>query len=100
MALYLVEVQLDVSTPEKRAQIMEQVEQVVKNGGTPDFRLVAGPWGSLENPTLFLVTDNPDLTQSLPALIGFYNAGLIRDLRSRPIIDWEGLKAAAAKVVE
>ena len=50
MSLYLVEVRVDVSTPEKRAQVMERVDQVVKAGGTPTARLMAGPWASMENP--------------------------------------------------
>jgi hypothetical protein len=43
MSLYLAEVRFDVSTPEKRTKVMERVEQVVKAGGTPTARLVAGP---------------------------------------------------------
>jgi len=98
MSLYLAEVRLDASTPENRAQRMERVEQVVKAGGTPTFRLVAGPWASMENPTLFFVFENPDLNQSMPAIMELFDAGLISDIRMRPIMDWEGLKAAAAKV--
>ena len=93
----IVELQLDLSTPEKREQIRERVEQVVKEGGTPTARLVAGPWASMESQTLWLVLDNPDLNQSMPEIIALYNAGLIRDTRSRPIMDWDGLKAAAEK---
>ena len=51
MGLYLVEVDIDVSTPEKRAAIMERIEQVVTNKGTPTAKLVAGPFGSLNRPT-------------------------------------------------
>ena len=98
MSLYLVEIRVDVSTPEKRAQIMERVEQVVKEGGTPTARLVAGPWACMENPTVIFVLENPDLNLTMPAIIELYNAGLISDSRMRPIMDWEGLKAAAAKV--
>lgn len=97
MGLYLVEVDLDVSTPEKRAEVFERVEQVVTNAGTPTAKLVAGPWGSLNRPTIFMVLDNPDLEQSLPEIMGLYNAGLIRDTRSQPIADWNGVKAAAEK---
>lgn len=98
MGLYLVEVDLDVSTPEKRAEVFERVEQVVTNAGTPTSKLVAGPWGSLNRPTVYLVFDNPDQEQSLPEIMGLYNAGLIRDVRTQPITDWNGVKAAAAKV--
>ena len=98
MGLYLVEVDLDVSTPEKRAAVFERVEQVITNAGTPTAKLVAGPWGSLNRPTIYMVFNNPDLEQSLPELMGLYNAGLIRDVRSQPITDWKGVKAAAAKV--
>jgi len=98
MSLYLVEIRLDVSTPEKRAQIAERVEQVVQAGGGATARLVAGPWGSLESPTLFLIQDAPDLNQTMPATMELYNAGLVSDARIRPIMDWEGVKAAAAKV--
>jgi hypothetical protein len=97
MSLYLVEVRLDVSTPEKRTKAMERVEQVVKEGGTPTARLVAGPWASMENPTVLFVLENPDLNQSMPGVIELFNAGLIIDTRVRPIMAWEGVKAAAAK---
>jgi len=95
MPLYLLEMKLDVSTPQKRDAIIERIEQVVKAGGSPNARLVAGPWVSQENPTLLAVFDNPDLTKSLPARMALYNAGLVTDVRLRPIIDWEGAKAAA-----
>ena len=98
MGLYLVEVDIDVSTPAKRAEIFERIEQVVTNAGTPTAKLVAGPWGSLNRPTIFMVLDNPDMEQSLPEIMGLYNAGLIRDTRSHPIADWNGVKAAAEKV--
>ena len=97
MSLYLLEIQLDPSTPEKQAQIMEQVEQVVKNNGTPTSQLVAGPWASIENPTLFFVVEIQDLNQTMPEVIALYTAGLIRDTRMRPIMDYEGAKAAMAK---
>jgi hypothetical protein len=98
MSLFLSEIRLDASTPEKRAQIMERVEQVIKAGGSGAARLVAGPWASLENPTLFLVQEVSDLNQSMPEIMELYNAGLILDTRQRPIMEWEGAKAAAAKV--
>ena len=97
MSLFLVEIQMDVSTPEKREQVMQRLEQVVQAGGTPTGRLVAGPWVSLENPTVTLVIDNPDLDQTMPEIIGLYNAGLIRDTRIRPVMDYEKAKAAVAK---
>jgi hypothetical protein len=97
MSLDLVEIRLDASTPEKRTQIVERVEQVVKAGRTPTQRLVAGPWASLENPTLFVVFDNPDLNQTMPEIMELYSAGIISDTRIRPIMDWEAAKAAAAK---
>jgi hypothetical protein len=34
----------------------------------------------------------------MPEIIELYNAGLILDTRQRPIMEWEGAKAAAAKV--
>ena len=43
MGLYLVEVDIDVSTPDKRGEIFERIEQVVTNTGTPTAKLVAGP---------------------------------------------------------
>ncbi len=98
MGLYLVEVDIDVSTPEKRAAVMERIEQVVTNKGTPTAKLVAGPFGSLNRPTIYLALDNPDQLQSLPELMGLYEAGLVRDIRTEPVADWDSIKAAAAKV--
>jgi hypothetical protein len=97
MSLYLVEVRVEISTQEKRAKVMERIEQVVKEGGTPTARLVAGPWASMENPTVLFVFENPDLNQTMPAIMELFNEGLISDSRMRPIMDWEGVKAAAAK---
>ncbi len=95
MALYLAEMDLDVSTPEKRAAIMERAEQVVKAGGTPNSKLVAGPWASHENPKLFWVFDSPDLTKSFPERMALFNGGLLKNLRINPIATWEETKAAA-----
>jgi len=95
MSLYLYELRLDPSTAEKRTQIMERVEQVVKAGGTPTGRLVAGPWASLENPTLYFVFEVTDLNQTMPATMELYSAGLISDMRMRPVMDWASAKAAA-----
>ncbi len=97
MSLYLAEIQFDLSTPEKRAQIRERVDQLVQDGGTPTARLKGGPWGSMESGTLWLVMDSPDLNAGFPEVIALYNAGLIRDTRLRPVMEWEGLKAAADK---
>ncbi len=98
MGLYLVEVDIDVSTPEKRAAIMERIEEVITNKGTGTAKLVAGPFGSLHRPTVYFAFDNPDQLQSLPDIMGLYNAGLIRDVRSEAVADWDSIKAAAAKV--
>ena len=98
MSLYLWEMHLDVSTPEKRTKLMERIEEVVKAGGSPSGRLVAGPWASLENPTLVAVVETPDLSQSMPATMELYNEGLINNMHIRPIMTWEGAKAVAAKV--
>tara|TARA_B100000029_G_C16760686_1_gene661698 strand:+ start:354 stop:485 length:132 start_codon:yes stop_codon:yes gene_type:complete len=43
MSLYLGELHIDLSTKEKRQAIAERVEQVIKEGGTDNARLVAGP---------------------------------------------------------
>jgi hypothetical protein len=51
----------------------------------------------METPTVIFVLENPDLNQTMPAIMELYNAGLISDSRLRPIMDWEGAKAAAAK---
>ena len=92
--LYLVEIQLDIS---KQEEVMARIEQLVKENGTPTSTLVAGPWFSMENPTMWLVAENPDLTKTMPEIISLYENGLIKDTRQRPIIDFEGVKAAAAK---
>ena len=94
MSLYLFEVQLNI---EKQGQVMARVEQLVKENGTPNAKLITGPWFSQENPTMWLVVDNPDLDQSMPELISLYDNGLIKDTRLRPMIDFDGLKAAVAK---
>ena len=94
MSLYLLEVQLNI---EKQEQVMARVEQLVKENGTPNATLMAGPWFSQENPTMWLVVENPDLNQSMPELISLYENGLIKDTRLRPMIDFDGLKAAVAK---
>ena len=98
MAIYLVEVDIDVSTPEKCAAVTERIEEVITNGGTPTAKLLAGPFGSLNRPTVYFAFDNPDLQQSFPELMGSYNAGLIRDIRTEPVADWDSVRAAAAEV--
>ncbi|HVN91163.1 MAG TPA: hypothetical protein VMT61_15225 [Candidatus Binataceae bacterium] len=95
MGLYLLEMDVDASTPEKNAAIMERVEQVIKAGGTPNAKLIAGPWVSYESPKLWLVVDNPDLHKSFAARIQLYNAGLVPKVRVHPIATWEEAITAA-----
>ncbi len=95
MALYLLEMDLEVSTPEKRAAIMERADQVIKAGGTPAAKLIAGPWVSHETPKMWWVFDNPDLVKSFPARMQLYYAGLVTKIQLHPIATWEEAKAAA-----
>lgn len=44
-----------------------------------------------------MVLDNPDLEQSLPEIVGLYNAGLIRDTRSQPIAGLERRQSGRGK---
>ncbi len=94
MALYLLELDLDPA-PQKRDAIIERVDQVVKAGGSPTSKLIAGPWISHERPTLLAIVEIPDLMKSLPPRMELYYAGLITDIRLRPIANWEEVKAAA-----
>ena len=98
MSLYLAEFMVDLSTKEKRTAIFDNFAEVVKNGGTPNARLIGGPWASLEKQSFFAVVDIPDMKQIMGETFGFVIAGLLVEQRLRPIASWEDTVTLAKEV--
>ncbi len=94
MALYLNEVWLRDPSPEAFNQFIEafgslggQEEQL---GLTSDmFRLVAGPWMSIEEAKVVFVFDSPNAVDTLPAFGRLLAAGLLAKRKLTPLVSWE-----------
>jgi len=102
MALYLNEVWLREPSPEGFREFIEvfaalrgQAESV---GLSSDiFRLVAGPWLSIEEAKVVFIFDvTPDATVTLPAYGRLLAKGLLKKRRLTPMVDWD----EAAKFVD
>ena len=59
-------------------------------GLTPDvFRLVAGPWMSIEEAKVLFIFDSPDVTATLPAFGKLMAQGLLSKRRLTPLVNWQ-----------
>ena len=91
MALYLNEVWLRDPSPESFREFIEVFGtlrgEADKIGLTDDmFRLVAGPWLSIEEAKVIFIFDAPDATTTLPAFGGLLAKGLLRKRRLTPMV--------------
>lgn len=100
MALYLNEVWLNEPSPARFAEFVEVFDRVRCDaalvGLASDFRLVAGPWLSIEEAKAVFVFDAADATATLPAFGRLLASGLLQKRRLTPLVDWD----AAAKFVK
>jgi hypothetical protein len=100
MALFLNEVWLRDPSPDSFREFIEAFGSL---GGQEDqlglttdvFRLVAGPWMSIEEAKVVFVFDTPDAVETLPAFGRLLAKGLLAKRRLTPLVDWDG----AAKFV-
>ena len=100
-SLYLNEVWLRNPSPESFREFIGVFGtlrgEADKIGLTDDmFRLVAGPWLSIEEAKVIFIFDAPDATTTLPAFGGLLAKGLLSKRRLTPMVDWD----EAAKFVE
>jgi hypothetical protein len=100
MALYLNEVWLNNPSPQSFREFV-QVFGALKGdaqsiGLSSDFRLVAGPWLSIEEAKVVFVFDIADATATLPAFGRLVAKGLLQKRRLTPLVDWNG----AAKFIK
>ena len=94
MALYLNEVWLREPSPESFREFIEafgslsgQPEQL---GLSSDmFRLVAGPWMSIEEAKVVFVFESPNAVDTLPAFGRLLASGLLAKRRLTPLVDWD-----------
>ncbi len=101
MALYLNEVWLRDPSPESFREFIEvfgalrgQAESI---GLSSDiFRLVAGPWLSIEEAKVVFIFDAPSATVTLPAYGRLLAKGLLEKRRLTEMVDWD----EAAKFVD
>ena len=101
MALYLNEVWLRDPSPESFREFIEVFGvlrgQADSIGLSPDiFRLVAGPWLSIEEAKVVFIFDAPNATVTLPAYGRLLAKGLLKKRRLTEMVDWD----VAAKFVD
>ena len=53
------------------------------------FRLVAGPWMSIEEAKVVFVFDSPNAVDTLPAFGRLLAAGLLAKRKLTPLVSWE-----------
>jgi len=53
------------------------------------FRLVAGPWMSIEEAKVVFVFDSPDAAETLPAFGRLLADGLLSKRKLTPLVTWE-----------
>jgi hypothetical protein len=94
MALFLNEVWLRDPSPESFREfhavfgaLRGQAETI---GLTDDiFRLVAGPWLSIEEAKVVFVFEAPDAAETLAAYGGLLAKGLLKKRRLTQLVDWD-----------
>lgn len=101
MALFLNEVWLRDPSSETFQEFIDVFGslrgQADTIGLTSDiFRLVAGPWLSIEEAKVVFVFEAPDAAKTLPAYGGLLAKGLLEKRRLTQLVDWDD----AAKFVE
>ena len=94
MPLFLNEIWLRKPSPESFAEFIEtygflggQEDQLGLTTG--QFRLVAGPWMSIEEAKVVFVFDSPNVAETLPAFGRLLAAGLISKRKLTPLVSWE-----------
>ncbi len=101
MALYLNEVWLRDPSPESFREFIGVFgslrDQADSIGLSSDiFRLVAGPWLSIEEAKVVFIFEAPDATVTLPAYGRLLAKGLLKKRRLTEMVDWD----EAAKFVD
>ena len=101
MAIFLNEVWLREPSPESFREFIQVFgtlrDQADSIGLTSDiFRLVAGPWMSIEEAKVVFVFEASDAADTLPAYGGLLAKGLLKKRKLTPLVDWD----AAAKFVD
>jgi hypothetical protein len=94
MALFLNEVWLREPSPESFREFIDVFGSLRGDadsiGLTSDiFRLVAGPWLSIEEAKVVFVFEAPDAAQTLPAYGALLAKGLLRKRRLTQLVDWD-----------
>jgi hypothetical protein len=101
MALFLNEVWLKEPSKENFQQFIDVFGSLRGNAETIGldadiFRLVAGPWMSIEEAKVVFIFDAPDAVSTLPAFGQLLADGLLEKRRLTPLVDWDD----AAKFVD
>ena len=94
MAIFLNEVWLREPSPESFREFIEVFGslrgQAESLGLTSDiFRIVAGPWLSIEEAKVVFIFDAPDAAETLPAYGALLAKGLVKKRRLTQLVDWE-----------
>lgn len=94
MALYLNEVWLREPSPKSFREFIEVFGTLRGRAdfiglSSDKFRLVAGPWLSIEEAKVVFIFDTPDVTTTLPAYGRLLAKGLLKKRRLTPVVDWD-----------
>ena len=94
MALFLNEVWLREPSPESFREFIDVFGSLRGDadsiGLTSDiFRLVAGPWLSIEEAKVVFAFEAPDAAQTLPVYGALLAKGLLRKRRLTQLVDWD-----------
>ncbi len=99
MPLYIDEIWVKDPTPARMKQFVEMIGQAAKNpasiGAPQEVKIVAGPWGSNEEPKVIFVIDIPNHTATYQVFSKFITQGLIERRRLTPVVDWNEVEKAA-----
>lgn len=101
MPLYIDEIWVKDPTPARMKQFVEMIGQAAKNpasiGAPQEVKIVAGPWGSNEEPKIIFVIDIPNHTTTYQVFSKFITQGLIERRRLTPVVDWSEVEKAATQ---
>ena len=94
MALNLVELYLNVTSPESAKTALGAAQRLAADQFPPGVRRVAGPWVSNEETKLVVVLDIQDPASTVAPFWGALASGLVKKRRFTPLVELEQVQTA------
>ena len=98
MALHLVELSLNVDSPERAKTAVSVAESLASGNLPPGASLIAGPWVSNEEAKLYLVLDIQDHSLTVGHFWPGMAHGVIAKRRLTPIVELKQLQEVVEKL--